>query len=168
MERSDREEQEVLTSIKALLTHVGARAEDTPVCPRCGISMQYRDAKIWLYGTESEWNLRFPTCTCDVSAFAAPESGKTSKETAIASQFATNEPGWRQRYHAALFESDAGKILQRIAEAETAIILRARELFRSRGQPAAELRALDASLDALRALRCFTGIWRTAEKITDR
>jgi hypothetical protein len=130
--------------------------------------MQHREAKIWLYGTESESNLRFPTCTCDVSAPAVPESAKTSKETAIASQFATNDPGWRKRYHAALFESDASKILRRIADAETAIILRARELFRSSGHPAAERRALDASLDALRALRCSTGIWRTAEKITDR
>jgi hypothetical protein len=33
-------------------------------CSRCGAAMQYRTATFWLYGTDSAWNMRVPTCTC--------------------------------------------------------------------------------------------------------
>jgi hypothetical protein len=168
MQRSDRKEQEVLESIKALLSHLSLGTQGTPVCARCRTATQYRDAKVWLYGTESQWILRLPTCVCDLSGSVQIEAAKTSKETSTTSGFATNNVAWRDRYHAALFEPNRSKILQKIAEAETAIIQRARELFRSSGHSAAERRALDASLDALRALRCSTGIWRTTEKMTNQ
>ena len=38
---------------------------------------------------------------------------------------------WAQFYKAALFELDANKVSGRIAEAETALVTRARELFHS-------------------------------------
>src|SRR5258707_14644440 len=61
---------------------------------------------------------------------------------------------WRQLYRAALFEIEESKLPARIAEAERAVVLRARELFRAAGdngeEPAA---ALDQAMDALHALR---------------
>jgi hypothetical protein len=40
---------------------------------------------------------------------------------------------WPQFYKAMLFEPDANKVSDRIAEAETALVTRERELFRSVG-----------------------------------
>jgi hypothetical protein len=40
---------------------------------------------------------------------------------------------WPQFYKATLFEPDANKVSDRIAEAETALVTRERELFRSVG-----------------------------------
>jgi len=40
---------------------------------------------------------------------------------------------WPQFYKAALFEPDANKVSDRIAEAETALVTRARELLHSVG-----------------------------------
>ncbi len=60
---------------------------------------------------------------------------------------------WKQVYMAALFEIDKSKLLKRIDEAETAVVLRTRELFQSGGENVQERRALEAALCALRALR---------------
>jgi len=40
---------------------------------------------------------------------------------------------WRQLYRAALFEINGSKLPERIAEAERAVVLRARELFQAAG-----------------------------------
>jgi hypothetical protein len=40
---------------------------------------------------------------------------------------------WQQFYEAALFELDANKVPDRIAEAEAALVTRARELFHAAG-----------------------------------
>jgi hypothetical protein len=60
---------------------------------------------------------------------------------------------WRQFYKAALFELDANKISGRIAEAETALVARARELFHSAGDNIEEEQAVDDAMYALHALR---------------
>jgi hypothetical protein len=60
---------------------------------------------------------------------------------------------WKKSYMAALFEIDKSKLLQRIDDAETAVVLRTRELFQSPGENLQERRALEAALCALRALR---------------
>ncbi len=60
---------------------------------------------------------------------------------------------WRQRYRAALFEIEESKLPARIAEAERAVVLRARELFRAAGDNGEETEALDHALYALHALR---------------
>lgn len=44
-----------------------------------------------------------------------------------------NAKRWRDVYVAALFESDNAKLLERIAEAEGALLLRARELLHANG-----------------------------------
>jgi hypothetical protein len=60
---------------------------------------------------------------------------------------------WGELYTAALFETDRNKIPMRIAEAEKAIVVRARELFFSGADTIEEDQALDDALYALRALR---------------
>lgn len=59
---------------------------------------------------------------------------------------------WQVLYKAALFENDHDKIGQRIAEARTALITRARELFEARGDNMEEEQALEEAFYALHAL----------------
>ena len=60
---------------------------------------------------------------------------------------------WRQLHRAALSEMDASKLPERIAEAERAVVLRARELFQAAGDKGEETEALDHVMYALHALR---------------
>jgi hypothetical protein len=60
---------------------------------------------------------------------------------------------WRELYTAALFETDANRIPARIADAEKAIVVRARELFAAGSDTIEEDQALDDALYALRALQ---------------
>ena len=60
---------------------------------------------------------------------------------------------WRQMYRAALFEIQESKLPTRIAEAEKAVVLRARELFKAASDNGEETEALDHAMYALHALR---------------
>ncbi len=60
---------------------------------------------------------------------------------------------WRQLYKVALSEIDKSKLPERIAEAERAVVLRARELFQAAGDYGEETEALDDVMYALHALR---------------
>jgi hypothetical protein len=60
---------------------------------------------------------------------------------------------WRELYTAALFETDKERVSTRIAEAEKAILVRARELFSAGADTIDEDQALDDALYALRALQ---------------
>ena len=60
---------------------------------------------------------------------------------------------WRKLYTAALFEVDKTKLAERIAQAEEALVARARELFHPAGDNIEEEQALDDTMYALRALR---------------
>jgi hypothetical protein len=60
---------------------------------------------------------------------------------------------WRDLYTAALFETDKDRIPTRVAEAERAIVGRARELFAAGSDTIEEDQALDDALYALRALQ---------------
>ncbi len=60
---------------------------------------------------------------------------------------------WRDLYTAALFETDRNEIPSRIAEAEKAIMARARELFSAGADTIEEDQALDDALYALKALQ---------------
>jgi len=60
---------------------------------------------------------------------------------------------WRDLYLAALMEVDRDKTAARIAEAEHAILNRARELFKAPGDNIQEEEALDDALYALHALK---------------
>lgn len=65
---------------------------------------------------------------------------------------------WKEKYMAALFEMDKGRLNQRITDAEMAVAKRTRELFQGDGDTSSgtqlrERKALEAALYALRALR---------------
>jgi len=60
---------------------------------------------------------------------------------------------WRGLYKAALFEVDKTRLPERIAQAEEALVVRARELFHIAGDNIEEEQALDDTMYALRALR---------------
>jgi hypothetical protein len=60
---------------------------------------------------------------------------------------------WPRFYKAALFELDANKVSDRIAEAENALVTCARELFYSAGDNIEEEQAVDDAMYALHALR---------------
>ena len=62
---------------------------------------------------------------------------------------------WRELYKAALSEIDKSKLPERIAEAEKAVVLRARELFQAAGDNGEETEALDDVMYALHALRSY-------------
>ena len=60
---------------------------------------------------------------------------------------------WKESYMTALFEVDKRKLLERIDEAEAAVVLRTRELFQGIEHHQQERKALEAALCALRVLR---------------
>jgi hypothetical protein len=59
---------------------------------------------------------------------------------------------WRALYKAALSETGNSKLPERIAEAEKAVVLRARELFQAADDNGEEKEALEDAMYALRAL----------------
>lgn len=63
---------------------------------------------------------------------------------------------WKELYNAALFETDKNKLSERIAHAEWALTLRARELFHTDSEHFQERQAIDSAINALNALRMAT------------
>ena len=61
--------------------------------------------------------------------------------------------GWRELYRAAILELDPTQLPERILEAETALIVRAKELFQDGGSNEQETQDLDDAMYALQALR---------------
>ncbi|MGA9353014.1 MAG: hypothetical protein WBV46_04945 [Terriglobales bacterium] len=70
-----------------------------------------------------------------------------------AGTFSSEVRSWKRLYTAALFEVDSSKLPDRIAQAEAALIVRARELFHAAGDNIEEEEAVDDAMYALRALR---------------
>jgi len=60
---------------------------------------------------------------------------------------------WRDLYRAAILELNPTKLPQRILDAETSLIARARELFQDGGSNPEETEDLDDAMYALKALR---------------
>jgi len=69
------------------------------------------------------------------------------------SSISLSSRAWRDLYRAALFEVDKTRLPDRIAQAEEALALRARELFHVGGDNIEEGEALDDAMYALHALR---------------
>jgi hypothetical protein len=63
-----------------------------------------------------------------------------------------HSPSWKDLYRAALHEPDLNKLPERIADAEIALVLRARELFYA-SEDGEEQESLDNALCILHALR---------------
>jgi len=74
-----------------------------------------------------------------------------------------NSRAWRGLYKAALFEVDKTRLPDRIAQAEKALALRARELFCAAGDNIEEEQALDDTMYALHALRNRPQTYRSIE-----
>jgi len=66
-------------------------------------------------------------------------------------------PNWRGLYVAALLEKDKERMARRIADAQKALVVRARELFEAAGDNLEEESAIDDALYALHALEHCTG-----------
>jgi len=60
---------------------------------------------------------------------------------------------WQELYQAAVMEPNLQRLPERIAEAESALVLRARELFYATGNEAEEGESLDDAMCILHALR---------------
>lgn len=74
---------------------------------------------------------------------------------------------WHVLYHATLFETDRDQLPRRIAEAESAILARIRELFALATDHIEEDVVLDDALYALRALRtCVFPESNAAQRVT--
>jgi len=61
-------------------------------------------------------------------------------------------PAWRALYVAALFETDEGRMVQRIDQAKKALVVRAHELFQTAGDHLQEESAIEDTLQSLHAL----------------
>ena len=62
-------------------------------------------------------------------------------------------PNWRELYRAAILELDSSRLPERIVEAESVVIARARELFHQGGDNGEETENLNDAMYALRAPR---------------
>jgi hypothetical protein len=60
---------------------------------------------------------------------------------------------WKDLYQIAMCESDVNKLSERIADAEAALVLRARQLFHTSEDNSEEQESLDNALCILHALR---------------
>ena len=65
----------------------------------------------------------------------------------------SSSPNWRDLYAAALFEDDKSRIATRVADAELAMLTRAKSLFSSSDPNRKEAIELDQSLRMLRLLK---------------
>ena len=75
---------------------------------------------------------------------------------------------WKDLYQIAICESDVSKLSDRIADAEGAIVLRARQLFYTSGDSNEEQESLDNALCILHALRSSLKRRPTAVPATNR
>jgi hypothetical protein len=117
-------------------------------CPLCGKMMEKLEPTFWLYAKDSECNLQSRVCVCELEL---PSAEEWTMNGAIA-----NSPigkGWRELYMAALYENDKSRLLERIFDAEIALVLRARELFHATDEQFEERQAIETALDDLQALR---------------
>lgn len=75
---------------------------------------------------------------------------------------------WKDLYQAAMCESDLNKLPERIADAETALVMRTRELTHTSGDNFEEKDSLDDALCILHSLRSSLKRRPTAVPATNR
>jgi hypothetical protein len=153
---TESEKEKLVESIRAFLTEMSLRAAHPRCCLQCGAVMQHLDVTIWLYGTDSGWNLRLPICPCRIES--NPDDLTTQRGVSMNTGVALSplKRNWRELYTAAVFEPDRNKLSERIALAEWALAVRARELFHTDSEHFQERQAVDAAIAALQALRATT------------
>jgi hypothetical protein len=79
-----------------------------------------------------------------------------------------DDQSWKDLYQIAMCESDVSKLSDRIADAEGAIVLQARQLFYTSGDSSEEQESLDNALCILHALRSSLKRRPTAVPATNR
>jgi hypothetical protein len=75
---------------------------------------------------------------------------------------------WKDLYQVAICESDVNKLPERITDAETALVMRVRELFYTSGDKFEEDESLDDAMCVLHALRSSLKRRPTAVPATNR
>jgi hypothetical protein len=147
--------EKLVESIRAFLTEMSSRGEQQRSCDLCGAVMQSLPTTFWLDGTDSAWSIHLPVCLCEVTRTQPiRQAGECSMNTAVAPSPLNRN--WRELYKAALFEPDRNKLSERIAHAEWALALRARELFHTDREHSQEQQAVDAAIAALQTLHATT------------
>jgi hypothetical protein len=76
-------------------------------------------------------------------------------------------PGWQKTYHNALLELNPQKLVQRVSQAETAILSRLREI-RFRSDSRVEVQAIEDAINGLRVLKNETLIFKSSKSNSDR
>ena len=71
---------------------------------------------------------------------------------------------WKELYKDALFETDESRMSARIAHAEWALALRARELFHAGREHLQERQAVEAAMYVLHVLRHSTNVCRRKKR----
>src|SRR4030088_519575 len=142
----------LLESLKEFLTAQSLQTQQERLCSECGAVMQYIGAAFWFYGTDSQWNIRMPVCNCALRM--TPPVRALTEECSMSTGVVTSQitKAWSELYKVALFETDKSKLSERIADAQTALALRARELFHTGHEHLQERKAVDAAIYALYVL----------------
>jgi hypothetical protein len=139
----------VLDSVREFLDSESHRLRGDR-CAECRGKVKYCVATFWLYGDDASWDIPLTMCPSCAKRATEIESDIDMDQTHATSIHAQ---GWKEVYKAALFEADKSKRLSRITEAETALALRARELFHTHDK--VERQAVDTAMRSLRTLRLF-------------
>ena len=79
------------------------------------------------------------------------------------SSISLNSRAWKDLYKAALLDLDKTRLPERMAQAERAVVLRARVLFYAAGDNIEEGQALDDAMYTLHALRNRPQTYRSIE-----
>jgi hypothetical protein len=86
-----------------------------------------------------------------IPAYSPDIEGSAAMNTATSNGLYTQS--WKDLYQAAIHESDMDKLSERITDAESALVIRMRELFYSSGDKFEEEESIDDALSILHALR---------------
>jgi hypothetical protein len=76
-------------------------------------------------------------------------------------------PEWQKTYHDALLELNPQKLVQRVNEAETAILSRLQEI-RFRSDSRVEVQAIEDAINGLRVLKNERVIFKSSQSASDR
>jgi hypothetical protein len=76
-------------------------------------------------------------------------------------------PKWQKPYHDALLELNPQKLIQRVSEAERAILSRLQEI-RLSSDNRLEVQAIDDAINALRVLKNETVIFESSQSVSVR
>jgi hypothetical protein len=62
------EDNALFEQIKDFFDARSCQTDERTTCPVCGEARRFFQATLWLDGTDLQWNLRVPVCSCDSAA----------------------------------------------------------------------------------------------------